>query len=257
MANTPPFFPFYVNDWLDDESIFDMGMECEGAYIRLLAVMWKRDGIVPDKSNWVCNALRCRPAKWRKIRAALVDEFGVFQVENGHLFNERLTKELNFFKEKCEKNAQNATKRWSKQGKTTPKKPNKNNKSKDAPAQQAECYKDIDIDTDIEVKEKDKKKRTRFTPPTLAEVQSYITEKSINIDPEKFINHYEANGWKRGNTKIVSWKACVRTWKTNSSPMAGVSQMPNRQEALELRNREVGKRAAEKIRKMEAQNARA
>jgi len=58
MAKTAPFFPFYVDDWLEDEAIFDIGLECEGAYIRLLAAMWKRGGSIPDKQNWCCNILR-------------------------------------------------------------------------------------------------------------------------------------------------------------------------------------------------------
>jgi hypothetical protein len=54
----------------------------------------------------------------------------------------------------------------------------------------------------------------RFQPPTREEVIEYA--KSIDfpsINPDAFIDHYEANGWMRGNTKIKSWKACVRTWK--------------------------------------------
>jgi len=40
MAKTAPYFPFYVDDWLDSDEVFDMGLECEGAYCRLLAIMW-------------------------------------------------------------------------------------------------------------------------------------------------------------------------------------------------------------------------
>ena len=53
----------------------------------------------------------------------------------------------------------------------------------------------------------------RFTPPTLEEVRDYCHERKNGIDPQKFIDHYEANGWIRGKTKIKDWKACVRTWE--------------------------------------------
>lgn len=56
-----------------------------------------------------------------------------------------------------------------------------------------------------------------FTPPTLDEVREYMSSKGItNIDPIKFLAHYESSGWMRGKTKIKNWKACVFTWVKNS-----------------------------------------
>ena len=65
----------------------------------------------------------------------------------------------------------------------------------------------IDVDIDIN------KKKGRFTPPSLSEVEDYCQERENGIDAEAFLNHYEANGWMRGKTKIKDWKACVRTWE--------------------------------------------
>lgn len=65
---------------------------------------------------------------------------------------------------------------------------------------------------------KSKKERSsRFTPPTLEQVQAYCFERNNFVDPQSFINHYESNGWMRGKTKIKDWKACVRTWENNQS----------------------------------------
>lgn len=64
----------------------------------------------------------------------------------------------------------------------------------------------------IEEKEEKEEKQGRFTPPTLEEIKSYISEKGYQVNANDFINHYEANGWMRGKTKVKSWKACVRTW---------------------------------------------
>lgn len=58
--------------------------------------------------------------------------------------------------------------------------------------------------------------RGRFTPPTLAQVTDYCQERSNSVDPQKFIDHYEANGWMRGKNKVKDWKACVRTWERNT-----------------------------------------
>jgi len=56
-----------------------------------------------------------------------------------------------------------------------------------------------------------------FQPPTLQEVRDYCIERGNGVDVQSFINHYEANDWVRGKTKIKDWKACVRTWETKMS----------------------------------------
>lgn len=55
----------------------------------------------------------------------------------------------------------------------------------------------------------------KFIPPTVEEVQNYISEKNFNIDAQKFVDYYSATNWFRGKTKIKDWKACVRTWVKN------------------------------------------
>lgn len=58
-------------------------------------------------------------------------------------------------------------------------------------------------------------KRKRFVPPTVEEVSEYCKERGNAVDPQRFVDYYESNGWMRGNTKIKDWKACVRTWERN------------------------------------------
>lgn len=63
-------------------------------------------------------------------------------------------------------------------------------------------------------KEKDSKgKSSRFVPPTLQEVTDYVREKNYTVDPERFVNHYETNGWRVGKNKMVSWKHAVANWQ--------------------------------------------
>lgn len=52
-----------------------------------------------------------------------------------------------------------------------------------------------------------------FKTPSLEEVQRYCLERGNGINPQGFLDHYEANGWVRGKTKVKDWKACVRTWE--------------------------------------------
>ena len=60
-------------------------------------------------------------------------------------------------------------------------------------------------------------KRVRFAPPTLEEVSAYCSERKNNIDPQYFIDYYDARGWVLSNgQKVKDWKACVRTWEKNN-----------------------------------------
>lgn len=58
-------------------------------------------------------------------------------------------------------------------------------------------------------------KRTRFIKPSLADVKAYCEERGNNVDPERFINYYEANGWHVGKNPMKDWQAAVRTWEQN------------------------------------------
>lgn len=52
-----------------------------------------------------------------------------------------------------------------------------------------------------------------FTPPSIDEVIAYCKERSNNVDPQKWRDHYAANGWKVGRNPMKDWRASVRTWE--------------------------------------------
>ena len=99
--------------------------------------------------------------------------------------------------------------------------------SSNALGETAECYiypSNTIINTDeyTDIKEKDvdkstsKKKsvgRSYFIPPTVEEVSAYCNERGNGLDPEMFVNFYEAKGWMVGRNKMKNWKAAVRTWE--------------------------------------------
>jgi len=60
-----------------------------------------------------------------------------------------------------------------------------------------------------------KKPRPRFQKPTLEEVTAYCRERAKGVNPEAWLDHYEANGWKVGKNSMKDWKAAVRTWERN------------------------------------------
>ena len=55
-------------------------------------------------------------------------------------------------------------------------------------------------------------KATRFSPPSLDEVRDEVERLGYDVDPERFIAHYESNGWRVGPNKMKSWKSALVTW---------------------------------------------
>lgn len=54
-----------------------------------------------------------------------------------------------------------------------------------------------------------------FAPPTHEMVDAYCHERGGAVDAQKFLDHYEANGWMVGRVKMKDWKAAVRKWEGN------------------------------------------
>lgn len=77
-------------------------------------------------------------------------------------------------------------------------------------------------------KEKKRTKTSRFAPPSIEELNSYISENNYNVNSDTFMNHYETVGWKVGKNKMEDWKAAVRGWhsrqKGNTKAMVSKQQ---------------------------------
>lgn len=53
--------------------------------------------------------------------------------------------------------------------------------------------------------------------PTLDEITAYCSQRKNGIDPQAFIDFYQARGWMYGRGKpVVDWKAAVRTWENRN-----------------------------------------
>jgi len=58
------------------------------------------------------------------------------------------------------------------------------------------------------------KQRGRFVPPTLEEVQAYVSGHGYHVDPEEFMASNVSKGWVVGKNRTLmdDWQATVRTW---------------------------------------------
>lgn len=56
-----------------------------------------------------------------------------------------------------------------------------------------------------------------FAPPSLDEVIAYCKERRNRVQPQKWLDHYQANGWRVGRNQMKDWRASIRTWESHES----------------------------------------
>jgi len=62
----------------------------------------------------------------------------------------------------------------------------------------------------------DAPKSKKFIKPSIEQVADYVSEKGYGFDPEHFVAHHEARGWKlSGGQPMKCWKSACTTWQKN------------------------------------------
>ena len=65
-----------------------------------------------------------------------------------------------------------------------------------------------------EISSKEDTKKKGFQPPSLDEVKARCAEKGYTLDPVAFMSYYNANGWKVGRNRMVSWESALAGWQS-------------------------------------------
>lgn len=89
----PPWFPFFVDDWLGSPSLAEMSMEEKGFYIEMMALSWKQipRGSLPTSERSLGRLLGVDP---RRVRRVLAGPIGLVWPDiDGRLVNKRMTQE--------------------------------------------------------------------------------------------------------------------------------------------------------------------
>jgi hypothetical protein len=80
--------------------------------------------------------------------------------------------------------------------------------------------KDQDKDQDQEKDSEEKNQKRLSTRPSVEQVAAYCQERGNSVDPQKWHDHYESNGWKVGKNPMKNWQAAVRTWEKGAEAAA-------------------------------------
>ncbi|MDW9772572.1 uncharacterized protein YdaU (DUF1376 family) [Sinorhizobium meliloti] len=84
-----PFMQLYVSDFIGDT--LHLSTEQIGAYMLLLMAMWNAGGRLPNDDAKLARVVRMSVKKWKAIEDDLL---GFFDVTEGEIYHNRLTKEL-------------------------------------------------------------------------------------------------------------------------------------------------------------------
>jgi uncharacterized protein YdaU (DUF1376 family) len=100
-----PSMPMFWDAYLADTT--HLSLDEHGAYLLLLAAMWRRNGSVPDDDKDNARILGISVAKWKKVKARL-NGFLIF--ENNEISQKKLQETWSKTQEKIEKNRENGAK---------------------------------------------------------------------------------------------------------------------------------------------------
>jgi uncharacterized protein YdaU (DUF1376 family) len=195
------YYQFNIGDYASHTAHLDPLEDI--AYRRMLDYCYLNECGLPETIESIARVIRMRTHC--DCIATVLQEF-FFSHDDGTWHHTRVDSEILAYKGKSAKASQSARKRWDNvdaNALPTLSEGNANHKPVTNNHKQLTIVKD--------------KGGQRFTPPTLSEVIDYCNQRANSIDPQRFVDHYSANGWMRGKNKIKDWKACIRTWEQNDN----------------------------------------
>jgi uncharacterized protein YdaU (DUF1376 family) len=177
-----------------------------GVYIRLLNYEWV-NGSLPNTMAQLARIAQIDPRNMQKMWSAVIAKKFTTDAANMYVnkrMEEEREKQLNYRISQQEKGVKRAAKMWEGHIATA----TKRLQPKDSLSSS--------ISSSINNK--------RFIKPTLEEIKAYCQLQNYSVNPEKWLNHYESNGWMVGKNKMKDWKASIRTWESNNNN--GSSSLP-------------------------------
>ncbi len=209
------YYQFHIADWALHTA--HLSLEEEGVYRRLLDFYYDTEQPIPEKTQSVIRRLRL--GSYEETVGLILSEFFVLQGDGWH--NLRADDEITAYNKRGETARENGKKggrpkkqKQTKQQVTETQNPDETQSVNLANPDETQLKANQEPVTSNQ--EPLKKGSRGFTPPSVEEVAAYCKERQNTINPQTFVDHYEANGWMRGKSKIKSWQACVRTWEDSA-----------------------------------------
>lgn len=163
--------------------IYDFGYQGYGIYWALIEELYQNANALQTNYKRIAFDMRVE----EKIIESIVQNYGLFIVENEYFGSLSVQRRLDMRNEKSNKARESAQKRWTKDANALP------------------TQSDSNAIKESKVKET---KRKVFTKPTIEEIKKEFP----TFNAEHFFNYYQSNGWMVGRNKMKDWKATVKNW---------------------------------------------
>ena len=180
------------------------GWESYGLYWAIIERLYEQGGYLTEDYELLAYEFHSNQDKIKKV----IQLFSLFIIKDGMISSESVDRRINMMQQRVNQARIASNIRWNKKDQI--------NTTENASAMRQQCISNA-INKEINKENKENKERI-FKPPILLEVKNYCKERKNNVDPEKWMDHYLANGWKVGQSKapMKDWKAAVRTWERNN-----------------------------------------
>jgi uncharacterized protein YdaU (DUF1376 family) len=226
------YFKDHIGDYAAATS--HLSWDEDMAYTRLIRAYYLSEKPIPVNMAAACRMARATSKAQKEAVKTVLDEFFILQDDGWH--QKRCDEEIDHFQGKRKKAAASADSRWERERLQNEGNANAMQGDMRTHSEGNANHKPLTTNQEPITKEK----RGRFTPPALKEVEEYCLERKNSINPQTFLDFYQANGWVQGKGKPVKdWRACVRTWEAREkdSPQKkgnGTIPSPNDHRALEV-----------------------
>lgn len=135
-----------------------------------------------------------------------------------NLFQAAIVRSARKYEAACEKNRENAIRRWKREKENAEKAAAYDRMQLDASASDGMRLNatgaGADTGADTGAVTFSVSRKTRFVPPQVEDVAAYCRERGNKVDPDQFVDFYSARGWQlKQGVHMRDWKAAVRTWE--------------------------------------------
>lgn len=206
-----PAFQFYPDDWKAEDGLKLCSLAAKGLWIEMLMIMFKSKVrgclLVNEKQIKSKELAKLTSNNEPEIEILLteLEQYNVYsRLKSGCIYCRRMYREALHEKEISEKRS-----KAGKLGGRPPKSKKETKKAAPSPSPSSSSSPSPSSSPSL-------KKIEREIPPPMESLKEYFKEKEYPAsEAEKFYDHYQANGWKRGKTPMKDWQASVRMWVRN------------------------------------------
>jgi hypothetical protein len=185
------------NDLKLQAVLLELGIDCIGVYWCIVEMLHENSGYIKTSMlPGIANVLRIEYERMK----SLIFKYDLFKYDDEKIWSISALDRIKWREHKSSMARQSIKARWQ----------------KPIVKQDKKYERNTIILNDIKVNENKKNKEARpgqCPPfPDLEQVKQYISSKNYPVNPEKWWNHYNGNGWKVGKNTMKNWHSAIATW---------------------------------------------